>query len=433
MNIQSKKRYSLIVGIALIAAIMLIAFVQPVMAQSSPNAPQVAVLPEQLERISWSAIIAGSIVALILQLAINLLAVGIGVSTINPLDKDDSASPKSLGMGAIASIAISMLVSLFIGGWLAARFSGTPERVDGLLHGVMVWGVVTLVTIILLTTTIGRFMSGVATLLGQGLHLAGLATQTVAKGAANVAQGVAQGAVSTVQSAAGVAQDAASSAQDQLEKSPEVADIMRKRDQVVESIKAEASKIMQQTGVTPENLKVQAQTAGQQLQDGARAVMQNPSDAEHIFNETLSRILNQGQAITNQADQQAIIDVMVQRGNVTETQARQALDRWQNGLRNTQQQLDYVTQQAKSRVNEVRNQAQAKVEDVKQDAGRIARETAQATTEAISKLALAAFAAIVIGIIAAGIGGYIGAPQDLPTARVSTSMQIDTHSLHLSS
>jgi polyhydroxyalkanoate synthesis regulator phasin len=258
-----------------------------------------------------------------------------------------------------------------------------------------------------------------------------MATGTVAKGAATVAQTVAQGAVSTVQSAAGAAQNVASNAQNELEKSPEVADIMRKRDQVVASIKAEAAKIMQQTGVTPEKVKAQAQTAGYQIQDAVKDVMQNPSDAERIFNETLTRIMNQGQSFTNQADQQAIIDVMVQRGNVTEDQARQALDRWQNGLRNTQQQLDYVTQQAKSRVNEVRNQAEAKVEDVKADAERIARETAQATTEAISKLALAAFAAIVIGIIAAGIGGYVGAPQDLPTARVNTSMQINTNTIHL--
>jgi len=411
--------------------VIVIAFVQPAMAQVDPNTPQVAVFPAQLERISWSAIIAGSIVALILQLAINLLAVGIGVSTINPMDSDDSASPKSLGQGAVAAIVISMIVSLFIGGWMAARFSGAPERVDGLLHGVMVWGVVTLVTIFLLTTTLGRFMSGIATLLGQGMRLAGMATQTVAKGAANVAQGVAQGAASTARNAADAAQDVAANAQYELEKSPEVADIMKKRDQVIANIKAEASKIMQQVGVTPERVKAQAQTAGYQIQDAAKEAVQNPGEAERIFNEILTRILNQGRAITNQADQQAIIDVMVQRGNVSEEQARQALNRWENGLRNTQQQLDYVTQQAKTRVNEVRYQAEAKVEDVKQDADRIARETAHATTEAISKLALAAFAAIIVGIIAAGIGGYVGSPQELPTTSVSTTMQIEAHTLHL--
>ena len=43
----------------------------------------------------------------------------------------------------------------------------------------------------------------------------------------------------------------------------------------------------------------------------------------------------------------------------------------------------------------------------------------------------AAFAAIVIGIIAAGVCGYVGSPQELPTTSVSTSMQIEPHNLHL--
>jgi hypothetical protein len=30
------------------------------------------------------------------------------------------------------------LISLFIGGWLAARFAGIPDNIDGLLHGLMV-------------------------------------------------------------------------------------------------------------------------------------------------------------------------------------------------------------------------------------------------------------------------------------------------------
>ena len=74
---------------------------------------------------------------------------------------------------------------------------------------------------------------------------------------------------------------------------------------------------------------------------------------------------------------------------------------------------------------QIKTQVEGKVEEVKEDAERLARETAQATTEAISKLALAAFAAIAIGILAASIGGYIGTPEVLPTATVSTSIHIE--------
>src|SRR5690348_16654901 len=124
MNLRRKQ--SFVTGIVLIAIVMVFMAVSPTFAQ---NEPQVTVLPQQLERISWSAIIAGSIVALILQAAINLLAVGIGVSSVNPNDTDNSISAKALGTEAVVAIVISMIVSLFIGGWMAARFSGMPERV----------------------------------------------------------------------------------------------------------------------------------------------------------------------------------------------------------------------------------------------------------------------------------------------------------------
>jgi len=285
---NSQRKHSLVIGIALIAVVMVFMAISPVFAQ---NEPQVTVLPQQLERISWSAILAGSIVALILQVAINLLAIGIGVSTINPSDGDNSASPKTLGTEAVVAIVISMIVSLFIGGFMAARFSGMPERMDGLLHGVMVWALVSLVTTALLMTTIGRFVSGIGNLLAQGLRLAGTATQTVAQGAGAAVQTVAQGAVNSVRSAVGTAQDVAENAQNRLENNPEVADLMQKRDQAIATIKSEASKIMQQTGVTPERVRAQVQNAGYQVQDATKEALQNPGDAERIFNQTLTRLL----------------------------------------------------------------------------------------------------------------------------------------------
>ena len=51
----SRRKLSLVVGITLVAVVMVFMAVSPVFAQ---NGPQVTVLPQQLERISWSAIIA---------------------------------------------------------------------------------------------------------------------------------------------------------------------------------------------------------------------------------------------------------------------------------------------------------------------------------------------------------------------------------------
>src|SRR5215208_5570360 len=57
--------------------------------------PTVAVLPESLGRISWGAVIAGVVLALVLQLTLNLLGIAIGTTQLDPHDPD-APSAKTL-------------------------------------------------------------------------------------------------------------------------------------------------------------------------------------------------------------------------------------------------------------------------------------------------------------------------------------------------
>ena len=69
---------------ASLVALYLFLVAGSVYAQGGSRNPEVAVLPSTLERISWGGIIAGTILAIVIQLAGNLLAIGLGVSRINP-------------------------------------------------------------------------------------------------------------------------------------------------------------------------------------------------------------------------------------------------------------------------------------------------------------------------------------------------------------
>jgi hypothetical protein len=70
------------------------------------------VLPSALRRVSWQAILSGVVVAIILQLALNLLGLSIGASTSDPLHEQDPLQVE-FAAGVVIWLAASVLVSLF--------------------------------------------------------------------------------------------------------------------------------------------------------------------------------------------------------------------------------------------------------------------------------------------------------------------------------
>jgi hypothetical protein len=105
-------------------------------------------------RVSWGAVFAGAIIALATQIVLALIGMAIGLATLNPAT-GDSPSGTALGTGAAIWLVISSLISLFIGGYIAARLAG---RFNGWLHGLVTWGTLTLLTLILLTTAAGQLI-----------------------------------------------------------------------------------------------------------------------------------------------------------------------------------------------------------------------------------------------------------------------------------
>lgn len=107
-------------------------------------------------RISWGAIIAGAVFALATQIVFTLLGIAIGLATLDPTR---GAPGNSIGIGAGLWVLISSLVSLFLGGYIAGRLGGT---FNGWIHGLITWATCTLLTLMFLTTGVGRLV-GTAT------------------------------------------------------------------------------------------------------------------------------------------------------------------------------------------------------------------------------------------------------------------------------
>ena len=118
------------------------------------SAPDYSSYNRPIGRISWGAVLAGAIIALATQIVLTLIGVAIGLATVNPAT-GDSPTGTALGAGAAIWFVLSSLISLFLGGYIAARLAG---RVNGWLHGLTTWGTLTLLMLMLITTAVGQLI-----------------------------------------------------------------------------------------------------------------------------------------------------------------------------------------------------------------------------------------------------------------------------------
>ena len=130
-------------------------------------------------KVSWGAIFAGVVLALVTHILLNLLGAGLGAAVIDPAG-NDTPEASTLSIGTAVWFVISGLIASFVGGYVSSRLSGRPLRSTGALHGVASWAVTTLILIYLLTTSVSALVGGVFSGLGGVVSGAGSTIATAA-------------------------------------------------------------------------------------------------------------------------------------------------------------------------------------------------------------------------------------------------------------
>jgi hypothetical protein len=140
-----------------------------------------------LNKISWGAVLAGVVVALVTQLILNMLGIGIGAATLEPIT-GDSPSASSFSIGAGLWFSISGILAALAGGYAAGRLAGKPKESTAGWHGLTTWALTTLVIFYLLTSAVGGILGGtyrtVTSALGNVATAVGSTAQTAAQVAA---------------------------------------------------------------------------------------------------------------------------------------------------------------------------------------------------------------------------------------------------------
>ncbi|MCA8831148.1 hypothetical protein [Hymenobacter pini] len=323
---------------------------------TTTNAPLAVSATPVLKRISWGAVIAGALLALVTQLTLGLLGLGIGLSSVDPLEEQNPMS--GFGTGAAVWWGLSTLAALYLGGLVAGRLAGLPRRTDGMLHGLVTWALVTLLTFYMLSTAAGRIISGATGVAGRALSVAGRGVAAVAPEAGEAIKGE-----------------------------------LKERGIDVSDLKREARLLLRQTGkeeLQPENLEREARAAGRDAKAEAKQSAATPQEADDNLDDVIDRLTSKAENIGNAADRDAAVNVVMRRTGKSRAESEQIVDNW-------------IT---------TAKQAQVKFQEAKQQAEVKAREAGDKAAAGLSKAAIFAFFGLVLGAAAAAFGGRQSTPKD---------------------
>jgi hypothetical protein len=86
-------------------------------------------------RVSWGALAAGAMVSLAIYFLLTLLGLALGIeAAVRRADVP-------LGAGAAIYSILALLVAMFFGGWATSRLAVGETKLEAVLYGVILWGV----------------------------------------------------------------------------------------------------------------------------------------------------------------------------------------------------------------------------------------------------------------------------------------------------
>lgn len=314
--------------------------------------------PAAIKRISWAAIFAGIIIVLVVQLTLSLFGLGIGASTIDPVEGETPAA-STISIGAAIWWIVVSIIALFTGGWVAGRLAGMPTQTDGLLHGFITWGAATLIAVYFLTSTAGSILGGTFGVMGDVLAATGYGVAAIAP---NITEFASQ----------------------QLKQS----------DLTWKDIKQEARLLLQQTGkekLQPGTLEDKAVNTSETMKESLQESATTPRQTDEEIMTVLDLIIRKGKNVVSEVDKEALTNILVARTDMSRSEAEQTVQRWMD-----------TYQAASTKFAELQGQAQQQ-----------GLQAAAATAEAVSQASIWAFISLIVGASAAAIGGALGAPRDI--------------------
>jgi len=136
-------------------------------------------------RLSWGAIFGGAVTALGLWILLYAFGLAIGLSSLDPANPH---SARSSGIFTGVWAIIAPLIALFVGGWVAGRGSTIVTRGHGATHGLVVWGLTTLLGTSMVALATSAIVGGAFTVGRAAVGAGGSAVGAAASGSGSAAR-----------------------------------------------------------------------------------------------------------------------------------------------------------------------------------------------------------------------------------------------------
>lgn len=299
--------------------------------------------------VSWRAIFAGTVTVLSIMLLLNLIGLSIGLGSIEPTEESNPLS--GLGTGSLIWWIVSSLIALFAGGYVAARVGVSFSNKSGIIQGIMTWALYTFISTWLITSAIGSIISGVGNVVGNVLTSAGQVVEN------------------------------------QL--GPVIEEQAQELDISLEDARQEFYALLRDTQkeeLQPEELEQRAQEVGSTAQARGERAAQRPGQVDAEVERVFSEARNQFEDSYEALDREALVNVLVERTDMSEQEAQETVD-------------SYIAQ-----YENLRQEAEAFLERSREEINQQAENVADAAADAALYMAIA----MILGIIAAAGGGFVG-------------------------
>lgn len=319
--------------------------------------------PGYFRRMSWGAVFAGMVVAVVIQILLSLLGLGIGFTSFSPTTAENPLA--GFGMGTMIWSILTMIISLFAGGWVAGWISSSANKTDRMIHGLITWSVFSIFSLYLVTTSVGSIIGGAGSVLGKGLSSAGGLIEKAAPGASELL-------------------------------GDNISNNMGIDKSDLENLKQEAMTILRQTGksdLQPENLKAKTENVAEDAKQKGAEAAENPATADQNAQSLINKLTDMKEDVMSDVDRDALANVVAERTGKSKEESMQIVNNWAD-----------TAEEAKRKIREWSDKATEEAKKVGED-----------VSDAMGKVAFFGFFSLLLGAGAA-IGGSLSGGNRKPGA-----------------